>query len=293
MALDVSVVIPVYGRQDSAVAALRSVLGQNDATFEVIIVDDGSPDPFVLPADLADDDRIRLLRQQNAGAAAARNSGIRAASANWIAFLDSDDLWLPGKLAGQLGFARDGKLKGWPSLTAVMCGFIQIDLWSGSRRHRIPVESWSTQELAAGCWFGPGSTALVPRMAFDTVGLFDESLQRLEDLDWFMRLGLLGGGVATWPELAVTVQVGGRPSVERLDDAVGRMRAKWLVNGEVGGETGRNLAAYLALEQASARRHAGQWGGFLGCMARSLMLKPRLHVPLRRWWTEGPSSAAQ
>ena len=133
----------------------------------------------------------------------------------------------------------------------------------------------------------------MPRLAFDTVGVFDETLLRLEDLDWFMRLGLLGGGVATWPELAVTVQVGGRPSVERLDDAVGRLRAKWLGNGRVDRETGRNLAAYLALEQASARRHAGRWAGFLRCMARSLLLRPRLHVPLRRWWAEGRASAGQ
>ncbi|MGO4677616.1 glycosyltransferase family 2 protein [Bosea sp. 2YAB26] len=293
MAFDVSVIIPVYQRQELAVSALRSVLEQKGVTFEVIVVDDGSPDPFVLPADLADNDRIRLLRQPNAGAAAARNTGVRATSADWIAFLDSDDLWLPGKLAGQLAFARDGLLKGWPHLTAVMCGFTQIDLPSGSRRHRIPVESWNAAELAAGCWFGPGSTALIPRNAFEQAGLFDETLMRLEDLDWFMRVGLLGGGVATWPELAVTVRVGGRPSVKMLDDAVGRMRAKWLEGGRVDGDTRRNLAAYLALEQASARRHAGRWLGFLGCMTRSLLLRPRLRVPLRRWWTEDPAAAPQ
>ncbi len=289
MSPDVSVVIPVYQRQQQAEAALRSVVAQKDVGFEIVIVDDGSTEPFVIPPDLASDDRIRLLRQSNAGAAAARNAGVRAARADWIAFLDSDDLWHSGKLAGQLAFARRGQ-DGESPLTAIMCGFVQVDLSSGRRRSRIPAESRRAADFAAGCWFGPGSTALIPRAAFDEIGPFDESLARLEDLDWFLRLGMAGGGVATWPRLAVSVNVGGKPSIERLDGAVAVLRAKWLKPNRLDLESARNLAAYLALEQASARFNAQQWLGGIGCMIRSLILRPRLSVPLRRWWSSAETT---
>jgi hypothetical protein len=283
---EISVVIPVHARQESGEHALRSAMSQSGVGLEVIIVDDGSPTPFRLPPDLADDSHIRLVRQPNGGPAAARNRGVAEARGEWIAFLDSDDLWLPEKLSRQLAHARAGIAGGWPALTAVMCGFTQVEIATGQRRARIPMESWSPADLAAGCWFGPGSTALIPRTAFDAIGPFDASLRRLEDLDWFLRLALAGGGVATWPELAVQVNVGGRPSVPVLDGAVDLLKQKWLTGRLLDPACRRNLQAYLALEQASARRHAGQWPGFARYMIRSLMLRPRTSIPLRDWWPD-------
>lgn len=293
MTPEISIVIPVYRRQESAELALRSALAQTGVAIEIVVVDDGSPEPFLLPADLSQEVRIRVIRQHNGGAASARNAGIRAARGEWIAFLDSDDVWLPNKLVGQLAFARTGQRTGWSPLTAVMCGFTQIELRTGARKTRLPIGSTKIEDFAAGCWFGPGSTALVPRTAFDTVGLFDEALLRLEDLDWYMRLGLAGGGVATWPELAVSVHVGGRPSVERLDGAVSQLRAKWLGGEALNAVSRRNLRAYLALEQANVRLHDGQYIAFTGYMLYSLSLRPRLSVPLRQWWTNGPPATAQ
>jgi glycosyltransferase involved in cell wall biosynthesis len=101
--LILTVVIPTYNRQDITLRALTSVLDQGLADIEVVVVDDGSQPEFVLPAVVADDRRVRLVRHgANRGAAAARNTGLARAHGRWAAFLDSDDRWLPGTLAPRL-----------------------------------------------------------------------------------------------------------------------------------------------------------------------------------------------
>ncbi len=100
-ACQVSVVIPTYNRAQYVTKAIESVLAQTYTDYEIIIVDDGSTDdtPVVLRAYA---DRIRVVHQENAGPSAARNAGIQAARGRWVAFLDSDDEWRPGKLAVQM-----------------------------------------------------------------------------------------------------------------------------------------------------------------------------------------------
>src|SRR5713101_4159733 len=92
-----SVVIPTYDRQALCERALRSVRAQDVDGMEIIVVDDCSPSPFTLPAEMAADPRIRVVRHDvNRGAGQARDTGIAASRGAWIAFLDSDDYWLPG-----------------------------------------------------------------------------------------------------------------------------------------------------------------------------------------------------
>ena len=94
-----SVVIPVYNRAHILGRALESVLAQSFGDFEVVVVDDGSTDNPSTVVDSLWDDRIRYLRQDNRGGGAARNLGIDAAHGRFVAFLDSDDEFLPGHLA--------------------------------------------------------------------------------------------------------------------------------------------------------------------------------------------------
>lgn len=94
-----SVVIPVYNRANVLAAAIRSVIVQSEQDFEIVIVDDGSGDDPKPVVDAFADPRIRFIRQENAGGGAARNTGIDAASGDYIAFLDSDDVFLPEHLA--------------------------------------------------------------------------------------------------------------------------------------------------------------------------------------------------
>lgn len=93
-----SVIIPVYGAEKYIAATVQSVLEQTYKNFELLIVDDGSPDRSIEICQQFTDPRIRIIRQANRGVAAARNKGIREAKGEYIAFLDADDIWLPTKL---------------------------------------------------------------------------------------------------------------------------------------------------------------------------------------------------
>lgn len=94
----VSVIIPVYKVEKYIAAAVQSVLKQSYLNFELLIVDDGSPDNSVKICQQFTDPRVVIIRQENRGVSAARNTGIRHARGEYIAFLDADDLWLPEKL---------------------------------------------------------------------------------------------------------------------------------------------------------------------------------------------------
>ena len=96
---ETSVIIPTYNRADVLSRAIESVLEQSYQDFELIIVDDGSTDGTESVVHQYDDDRLIYITQSNAGANAARNRGIKAATGEYIAFLDSDDEFLPLKLA--------------------------------------------------------------------------------------------------------------------------------------------------------------------------------------------------
>lgn len=101
----VSVIIPTYNRAYCLAEAIESVLSQTFQDFELIVVDDGSTDATARII-CSYKERLRYIRQDNAGVSAARNAGIRAATGDWIAFLDSDDQWLPEKLAVQIEALR-------------------------------------------------------------------------------------------------------------------------------------------------------------------------------------------
>ncbi len=94
-----SIVTPVFNKREMLRETVLSALSQSYAGFELILVDDGSTDGSLETVSDLEDKRIRILRQANAGASAARNAGLAAARHEWIAFLDADDLWLPGHLA--------------------------------------------------------------------------------------------------------------------------------------------------------------------------------------------------
>jgi glycosyltransferase involved in cell wall biosynthesis len=193
----VSVVIPTRDRPGQVAGAIRSALGQEGALVEVCVVDDGSSPPLALPDDLAGDERVTLIRlDRSRGAAAARNVAIAATAGELIAFLDDDDEWLPGKLARQLEALRANA----PGTAVVACGF---DMWDGERlvTSRITPADVNSGGLLAHPCLCP-SVALVTREALLAVGGFDESFDRVEDWDLWMRLSDLGP-VRIVPEVLV------------------------------------------------------------------------------------------
>ena len=179
----VSVVIPTYNLAPLLPGAVESARAQDWPGLEVIVVDDGSTDgtPAVLERLAAEG--VRCFRQENAGAASARNRGIREARGEWVAFLDADDFWLPGKLAAQFE-ALAARPAAAFSYTDVMVrtadGAESVLPCPGRGRPLL------TQLLAGNVFATP--SALVRRDCFDEVGLFDPALRTGEDWDMWLRL---------------------------------------------------------------------------------------------------------
>src|SRR5262249_42733298 len=174
----VSVVIPTYNRAESILRALDSVLAQTYEDFELIIVDDGSHDDTAILIRDVGDHRIRvIIHDTNKGAAAARNTAIRAASGHYIAFLDSDDFWAPEKLERQLAYmaAHQGRVR-------LSCtGFHYRCEETGRVETRLLEPVLSRKGLFMGCRCGPGSTLVAEASLFCEVGLLNERMRRLED----------------------------------------------------------------------------------------------------------------
>ncbi len=186
----ISVIIPVWNRADRVAEAAGSVLAQKGASFELILVDDASDDatPDVLAAFRERrPDLVRVLQlPENRGVSAARNRGIRAAKGELIAFLDSDDLWLPGKLAVQARWFAEN-----PDM--LICQTEELWVRNGVRvnpgkRHRKRDGDIFIPSLEL-CLVSP-SAVMMRRELFDTAGLFDESLPACEDYDLWLRTSL-------------------------------------------------------------------------------------------------------
>lgn len=280
MAPSISAVIPVHNRADLAASALDSVLAQTRPVDEILIVDDASSPPLDAAALRALDPRVSVLRlERNGGAGVARQRGIEAAAADVVAFLDSDDLWHPRKLELQLPLLGD-------AMTAVSCG------WEERRdgtlvRTRTPIESDAAEDFLGGCWFSPGSTALVPRAAFDRVGGYDPRLRRLEDLDWFARFALHGGRLRVADGIGATIAIGRRARMTAVDEATDLMAAK-ARDWSLGRGERSALAAWLDVERARASINDGARMRAAGFLARSFLRRPRRRLHLRDWWRRAP-----
>jgi len=279
MSTTVSVVIPTFNRPEATLRAIASALAQSYAPEEVIVVDDASTTPFSQTAGPIRDPRVRILTlPSNRGASGARQAGVEAAKGDVIGFLDSDDQWLPEKLAGQV--ARLEKSE--DPLIAVSCGWVEE---GGLLRQRMPASSSNVADFASGCWFSPGSTVLVPRAAFQIVGPFDPELKRLEDLDWFLRFALCGGRLEIAPLTGALISIGRRGRSSQVEEASVRIMDRFKDRLEP--KVLQRLAAYLDLERSVAARNDGHYAALAYFLARSFIRQPRLTLPLKRWWLEG------
>jgi glycosyltransferase involved in cell wall biosynthesis len=171
----ISVIIPYFNAAAFIDAALASVRAQSPAPHEIIVVDDGSTDGIAWRARAWAD--VRLLQQENKGPAAAKNTGVRAAKGDIIAFLDADDMWPEGKLARQLA-----RLEAAPEAGIVMGNSRAVYL-DGAQEpaHAEAMAPRGLMQMHLGA-------SLIRRFVFHVAGLFDETLRFSEDHDWLMRV---------------------------------------------------------------------------------------------------------
>jgi glycosyltransferase involved in cell wall biosynthesis len=179
----VSAIIPTFNRGWILNEAIQSVLDQTYQPMEIIVVDDGSTDDT---RDILDSfgDGITVLYQENRGVSAARNLGIKHSHGELIAFLDSDDLWTPDKIACQVDFFCDNP-------NAVICQTEEIWIRNGKR-----VNPKNKHKKLSGMIFEPSlelclvspSAVMIQRALFELKGFFDETLPACEDYDLWLRI---------------------------------------------------------------------------------------------------------
>jgi glycosyltransferase involved in cell wall biosynthesis len=219
---EVSVIIPTYNRRAMVREAVDSVLAQTAASFELIVVDDGSSDGTT--DDLARLSAkclktIRIDRIANRGPAASRNHGVAIARAPLLAFLDSDDLWAPDKLAWHLEFMREN-----PAYAISQTDEIWIR--NGQRvnpgmRHRKRAGDFFVESLRT-CLISP-SAVLIKKHLFDSIGGFDEDMRAAEDYDLWLRIQV-DQEVGLLDEALVTRRGGHPDQLSATTPAIDRFR---------------------------------------------------------------------
>lgn len=226
-----SAVIPLFNKEATVERALRSILNQTVPDVEIVVVDDGSTDQGLGVVRAIADPRIRIVRQEHAGASAARNRGVRESQSDWVAFLDADDEWQPDHLEILSGLRRDHPecdvaatrylrgVEGEDTRPAIVQGLAED--WTGVMSDYFSVAARSDPPL----WTGAVS---VSRKALESIGGFPAGVVAGEDLLTWARLAARGRVAYTMKPTAIFRQTPGhvyrdRPSrMPDRDDIVGR-----------------------------------------------------------------------
>lgn len=280
----ISVIIPTLGREPQLRRAVASALRQElpvGEALEIVVVDDGSSPPIPRSGWA---DGVSVLRlDRNRGPAGARNAGVEASRGELIAFLDSDDVWLPGKLAAQVALWRQLAAGRPAGMTAVGCGFYYPDRISGRLEARRPLGAEDIAVFAAGCWFAPGSTVLIAHSDYERVGPFDERLRRLEDYDWYLRFGAMGGQLAVADVMGALIPPANHMPYDTVQVAADAIEARAASDSPPLSVTARRrMHAYLQLERAVAAAASGQRLAAAMHLARSFARVPRLRLQVAR-----------
>ena len=263
----VSVIIPTRNRGEKLLRALRSVLAQSYNALEIVVVDDASSDDMDLVVATLDDPRIRLLRHaERRGGAAARNTGIRAASGEWIAFLDDDDEWLPDKLARQLDLAQSNRED---ELPVIYTGEEYVDATGCVLRVLQPRKQGRIlKDLLFGNYVGSTSTVLAARGALLAAGGFDENQRSCQDWDLWIRLAERSPFDAVQEPLVKRYVHGARIDSDLPAQAQGRLRLLEKIRPQLKSVSWRQRRRilgnhYLMLAgqhlACGARRDAARW----------------------------------
>jgi glycosyltransferase involved in cell wall biosynthesis len=266
----ISVIIPTHNRASYLREAVDSVLAQDFRDYELIVVDDGSTDDTV--EILETRPVTKKIFQQHSGVSAARNTGISQSTGTFVAFLDSDDLWLPTKLRTQMAFFANHP-------QALICQTEEIWLRNGVRAHpkkRHRKRNGMIFEPSLDLCLVSPSAVMMKRRLLDDVGWFDERLPACEDYDLWLRIACrLPVNLVQSP---LVIKRGGhrdqlsrRPGLDRF-----RIYAlkKLLENPPPGGLTGRQRGAAMEALLKKCTIYAG------GCLKRGRFAEARHYLTL-------------
>lgn len=192
----VSVIIPAYNAENYVLEAIKSVLIQNYAPVEILLIDDGSTDRTVERVQIAAPE-VRIIRQQNAGVAAARNTGLREARGRYVTFLDADDGWFPGKLSAQTRYLQSHPEVGlvfhswkvWKPDSDGVYRWPQVDPIKPEMEQSVEPDlaGWLYLPLLLDCEIHT-STVMIRHEIINKVGFFDTDLVIGEDYDYWLRI---------------------------------------------------------------------------------------------------------
>jgi glycosyltransferase involved in cell wall biosynthesis len=292
----VSVVVPAFNAEATIDETLRSVRAQTHLNLEILVIDDGSIDRTaeIAAAHALIDNRVRLIRQLNAGVASARNRGVSEAGADLLAFVDADDLWGPDKIHKQLLAFRSGGPR--TGLVYTWYAFIDNENRIGATYRPIDVGD-VRDRICRTNFVGNGSTALVTRTAFDRAGGFDPTLraqgaQGCEDWQFYVDVAE-GHDFAVVPE----VLTGYRQSPNNMSsDPMRMLRSSGLVAERIrrrrphlraAVSRGNTEYAVWLLDRSIQQRHFLEAARLAGALFRR---KPARAI---RWFAERVTGSAR
>lgn len=272
----VSVIIPAWNSADTLARCLDSVFAQTWSRREIVVVDDGSTDatPDVLAAY---GDRLRAIRQANAGPSAARNRGLREARGAYVAFLDADDHWLPEKLQRQVTLLEARPDIGFCSTatTVVDADAAFLRDWPCRQGNAPLLETLFMHSAAVS---GSTSGVLARRELLQAAAGFDENLRGFEDPDLWIRLAAVSGYACIAEPLTVVVRTpdsvsGNLPRMCAATLASFRKNRGLLPRERRGGYWRAACAGALA-DYAKGAYRSGQVGQALAWLLRALVYSP-------------------
>ena len=184
----VSIIIPVYNRENYIRECLTSVLADDYPQKEIIVIDDGSTDNT---SEILDEySGIKIIKQENRGVSIARNEGIKASTGEFITYLDSDDIWLPGRIEPSLGYFRSN-----PGIDYVLGQqilFLEDEIQCPKHIEREALEK-PTDATNNGC-------LILRKSCYQKIGLFNTKYKKGEDTEWFFRAEYHGLKMARLPQ---------------------------------------------------------------------------------------------
>jgi glycosyltransferase involved in cell wall biosynthesis len=266
-----SVIIPCFERPTELERAISSVLRQTDQSFEVIVGDDGSTADLAAVVAGFNDTRLHLARREvSGGASAGRNAALPHAQGRFIAYLDSDDEWLPEHLSTVVDAIERA-----PSAVAAVTSGFEMRYPDGRVDTRVPKQHRRLLDrIVRGVDLSAGSTMIVRREAQSDVGRWPEELRRNEEYDWFLRMAKRGHELRITDRVTVVIHADDRSpiDIESLRRAHAILLERHLP--DLTPPQRRHLRAKLHEERAWAAWRGDDRRGLLSETAAALALDP-------------------